>query len=116
MIFIYSFLFAGIVCGIAQIILDNTKLTPGHITSIFTVGGSILGFFGIYDYFISKCGAGATVLISNFGNQLYNGGITGYKESGFIGIFTGLLQNSSAIIVGAIVFAFILCLFFKPKN
>ena len=34
--FIYSFLFAGIVCLIGQIILDNTKLLPGHITSLFT--------------------------------------------------------------------------------
>lgn len=116
MIYLNAFLIAGFTCALAQIILDNTKLTPGHITSLFTVIGSLLGFFGIYDKLINKCGAGATVLISNFGNQLYNGGITGYKEEGFLGIFTGLLQNSSAIIVGAITFAFILSLFFKPKS
>lgn len=116
MSFLYAFLLAGIVCAIAQIIIDNTKLSPGHITSIFTVGGAILGFFGVYDWLILECGAGATVLISNFGNQLYQGGISGYKESGFIGIFTGLLENSSAIIVGAITFAFILSVFFKPKS
>lgn len=116
MIFVYAFLFSGLVCALAQIILDNTKLSPGHITSMFTVGGAILGFLGIYEKLIEKCGAGATVLISNFGNQLYQGGITGYKESGFVGIFSGLLQNSSVIIVGAITFAFVLSLFFKPKS
>lgn len=116
MTFIYAFLLCGLVCGVGQLIIDNTKLSPGHITSLFTVCGAVLGFFGIYEYLITKCGAGATILISNFGNQLYQGGITGYKEGGFIGIFTGLLQNSSAIIVAAIVFAFILSIFFKPKS
>lgn len=44
MIYIYSFLFTGFVCLIGQLILDNTKLTPGHITSIFVVVGSALVF------------------------------------------------------------------------
>lgn len=114
--FIYAFLFAGTVCGIGQIILDNTKLTAGHITSIFTVIGSILSFLGIYPILINKCGSGATILISNFGNALYQGGINGYKSNGVIGIFTGLLTNSSALIVGAIVFAFFLSIFFKSKS
>ena len=47
--FILSFLFCGLVCLIAQIILDNTKLTPGHITTIFVIIGAILGGIGLYD-------------------------------------------------------------------
>ena len=47
--FIYSFLFAGILCLIGQIILDNTKLLPGHITSLFVVIGAALDTFSIYD-------------------------------------------------------------------
>ena len=42
-----SFLFCGAICLIAQIILDNTKLTPGHITSIFVVLGALLDTFNI---------------------------------------------------------------------
>ena len=37
MTYLNSFLFAGFVCLIGQIILDNTKLTAGHITSMFVV-------------------------------------------------------------------------------
>ncbi len=114
--FIYAFLFAGSMCLIAQIILDNTKLTPGHITSMFTVLGTVLAFFNIYPMLIEKAGGGASVLISNFGNMLYAGGLAGYKSSGFLGIFTGLLTKSSAAIVSAIVFAFVLALIFKPKS
>ena len=43
---IKSFIFTGAICAIAQIIKDHTNLTSGHITSLFVVIGSILGFFG----------------------------------------------------------------------
>lgn len=114
--FVLAFLFAGTACALAQIILDNSKLTPGHITSLFTVGGSFLSFLGIYDQLIDKFGAGATVLISNFGHMLYSGAIQGYTEEGFLGIFTGLLCNSSAALTGVIVFSFIASLLFKSKD
>ena len=54
MIYVYSFLFAGFVCMIGQLILDNTKLTPGHITSLFVIIGSALDVFNIYDKNITK--------------------------------------------------------------
>lgn len=114
--FILAFLFAGTVCGIGQIILDNTKLTPGHITSLFTCLGTFLSFLGIYDKLIKVVGAGATVLISNFGHLLYQGGLEGFHEEGILGLFSGLLCKSSLAIVGAIVFSFIFSLLFKPRD
>ena len=45
MLYLNSFLFCGIVCLIGQLILDNTKLTPGHITTIFVVLGCFLDVF-----------------------------------------------------------------------
>ena len=53
---LYSFLFCGLICVIAQLILDNTKLTPGHITSIFVVIGSFLDTFSIYDKIVEIVG------------------------------------------------------------
>lgn len=116
MIFLNAFILAGGVCAIGQIILDNTKLTPGHVTSLFTALGALLSFFGIYDKLISWAGAGATVLISNFGHMLYSGGLIGLKENGILGVFTELLSKSSAAIVSAIVFSAILSFIFKPKD
>lgn len=114
--FLNAFLFAGFACAIAQVILDNSKLTPGHITSIYTAIGAFLSFLGVYDNLIEKFGAGATVLISNFGHNLYSAAIEGYYEEGILGIFTNMLTKSSAAIVGAVVFAFLVALIFKPKN
>ncbi len=116
MILFRAFLVTGLFCLAAQIILDNTKLTPGHITSLFTVLGSLLSFLGVYEKLIKWGEAGATVLISNFGHLLYQAGINGYHEYGVIGFFTGLLQKSSAAIVSAVVFSFLFALVFKPKN
>lgn len=116
MIFFKAFLLSGLICLLGQIILDNTKLTPGHVTSIFTVCGAILSFFGIYEKMIAWGGAGATVVISNFGHLLYQAGVAGFKEFGILGFFSGLLTKSSAAIVSAIIFAFLFALVFKPKD
>lgn len=116
MIFIWAFLIAGAFCAIAQIILDNTKLTPGHITSLFTVLGAVLAFFGIYEELINLAGGGASTIISNFGYLLYAGAYEGYLANGFLGIFTGMFVKGGAAVVGAIVFAALLTLFFKPKD
>lgn len=114
--YLLAFLFAGTSCLIAQVILDNTKLTPGHITSIFTVGGAFLSFLGIYEKLISRFGAGATVLISNFGHVLYSGAMEGYFKDGLLGIFTNILAKASAALSAVIVFSFLVLLFFKPKD
>lgn len=116
MTFIWAFIIAGLFCLVAQIILDNTKLTPGHITSIFTVIGAILAFFGLYERLIKLAGGGATSLISNFGYLLYQGALEGYKSMGILGIFSGMLTKGGAAIVGAVAFAAILTLFFNPKD
>ena len=114
--YLYSFLFAGLCSLIAQIVSDNTKLTPGHITSIFTVIGVILSFFGIYDELIKYCSAGATVIISNFGHLLYQGVIEGYIKYGIVGLFTGLYSKCSAALSSVIIFSFIAAMIFKPKD
>ncbi len=116
MTFIYAFLLVGFICLIGQIILDNTKLTPGHVTSIFVVIGAILGFFNLYEPLRELAGAGASLPIMSFGDLLYNGALEGFKEFGILGIFKGIFTLVSAGITASIVFAFIFTIFFSPKE
>ena len=116
MIYIYSFLFAGIVCLIGQILLDFTKLKPGDVTSLFVVIGAFLDIFGIYDYFVTKFGAGAMVVITSFGHLLIHGALLEAKEAGFLGLFTGMFNLTATGITSTIIFSFIVSLVFKPKN
>ncbi len=114
--YLQAFLFAGFVCLICQVVLDNTKLTPGHITSGMTVIGAFLSFLGVYDKIVSWCGAGATTLISNFGHMLYSAGMAGYNESGILGLFSSMLCSSGIAIVSVVIFSFVFTLIFKPKD
>ena len=116
MIYLYSFLFCGLICLIGQIILDNTKLTPGHITSIFVVFGSFLDIFSIYDKIVRVVGGGALVPITSFGHLLSHGAMMKANNLGFIGIAMGMFDFTASGITSAIFFAFIFSLFFKPKN
>lgn len=116
MIYLYSFLFAGLVCLIGQIILDNTKLTPGHITSIFVVVGAFLDTFSIYDKIIQYVGGGALVPITSFGHLLIHGALAKAQDLGFIGLVMGMFDLTASGITSAIVFTFIFALFFRPKD
>lgn len=116
MIYLNAFIFAGIVCLIGQIILDNTKLTPGHVTTIFVVVGAFLDIFSIYDKFVLWAGGGALVPITSFGHLLIHGAIEKANEFGIIGLAMGMFDLTSSGIISAIVFSFLLSLIFKPKD
>ena len=87
---------------ISQIILDHTKLTPGHITSLLVVLGAFLDSFHIYYSLIQMVGGGAQLPITSFGHSLTHAALMGANKSGFIGLFTGMFDLTSAGISGAI--------------
>lgn len=116
MIFLKAFLVGGLICLIAQVILDNTKYSPGHVLSAFTVVGGILGGLGWYDRLIDFAGAGATLPISSFGNALVKGALQEAQTHGLIGILTGMFELTSAGITAAILFGFLTALVFNPKS
>jgi stage V sporulation protein AE len=101
---------------VSQLILDNTKLTPGHVTSLFVVIGAALDLAGIYDKIVLYCGAGAIIPITSFGHLLIHGAMDIANENGVIGLALGIFNLTSAGISVAVVSAFILALLFKPKH
>ncbi len=116
MIYLNAFLVCGVISMLGQIILDNTKLTPGHITSMFVVIGAILSFLGIYEVIREYSLVGSSIPITSFGNALYQASLEGFKENGFIGMFNNILSTTSAGISGAIFFGFIFSIFFKARD
>ena len=114
--YIKSFIFCGLVCALAELILSKTKLTPGHMTTLFVVIGSFLDVFNIYDKFIEWAGGGALVPITSFGHLLIHGAIEKASETNFMGLLTGMLNLTAAGITSAIIISFYLSLIFKPKD
>ena len=114
--YIMAFLFSGLVCFLAQMIYDNSKLTPGHITSLFVVLGSFLYLFHIYDKLVEIFHAGALIPITSFGHSLMHGAMAATEEYGIFGIAMGMFDLTAAGITAAILFGFLVAIIFKPKS
>lgn len=113
--FAKAFAVGGLICMIAQIVINYTDLTAGRILVTFMLVGVALQGLGLYQYIVDFGGAGATVPISGFGYLLANGAIRG-AEKGFFGAFTGALSAASAGVSAAIIFSFIMAMIFKSKS
>lgn len=116
MTYVYAFLFCGFVCLIAQLILDNTKLTPGHVTSLFVIIGAFLDVFGIYDKIVLYAGAGALLPITSFGHLLIHGAMETASDLGTLGLAFGVFNLTSAGISVALFLSFVFALIFKPRH
>ena len=117
MTYLLSFFVCGFICVIGQVIYDNTKFTPGHITSLFVVIGSFLDLFGIYDKLLEISRVGASLPITSFGHSLMHAANQAMLNGkGIIGVASGLFDMTSTGITSAILFAFLTAVIFKPKS
>lgn len=113
--YLWCFIIGGVLCIIAQILIDKTKLTPARILVLYVTVGTILGGLGLYKYLVDFAGAGATVPLTGFGYNLAKGAIEGVKETGIIGAFTGGVKAAAGGIAAAVFFGYIASLISKPK-
>ncbi len=113
--FLKAFAVGGLICMIAQVVINYTDLTAGKILVLFMLAGVALQGLGLYQYIVEFAEAGATVPISGFGYLLANGGMRG-AESGFFGAFTGALSAASGGISAAVIFSFLMAMIFKSKS
>ncbi len=113
--YLKAFLIGGLICALAQILLDRTKLMPGRIMVLLVCSGAVLGALQIYQPFQEFAGAGASVPLIGFGNLLWNGVREAVDKEGFIGIFLGGFKASAAGISAALIFGYLASLIFDPK-
>ena len=116
--YVRAFLVGGILCVIAQILIDRTKLAPARILVTYVVAGVVLGGIGIYQPLVDFAGAGATVPLTGFGYLISKGVKEAVDEQGLLGALTGGLRASAGGISAALVFGYLACLITrgKPKN
>ena len=116
--YVRAFLVGGILCVIAQILIDRTKLTPARILVTYVVAGVVLGGMGVYKPIVDFAGAGATVPLTGFGYLISKGVKEAVDEQGLLGALTGGLRASAGGISAALVFGYLACLIAggKPKN
>lgn len=113
--FIKAFVVGGLICAIAQVVINFTELTAGKILVLFMLAGITLTALGLYQPLVEFAGAGATVPISGFGYLLANGAMRGAQE-GLYQALTGALAAASAGVSAAVIFSFIMALIFKSHT
>ena len=113
---LWAFLVGGAICGLGQILIDLTKLTPARILTGYVVAGVLLTAVGLYQPLVDFANAGATVPLTGFGYSLATGVEQVVDKYGLIGALSGGLTATAAGIAAAITFALLMALIFKPGD
>lgn len=114
--YLKAFVVGGLICVIAQIIIDKTKVTPARILVGMVVSGVFLTAIGIYEPLAEFAGAGATVPLSGFGYLMAKGTAEAVKNQGLLGAISGGLTAGAAGIAAAIFCGYTAALFVKSKD
>ena len=113
--FIKAFVIGGIICVLAQLLMEKTKLMPGRIMVLLVCTGVILGALQIYEPFLDFAGSGASVPLTGFGYQLWKGVKEMIDQDGLIGLYRGGFKMAAVGTTSALVYAYLASLMFQPK-
>ena len=92
--YLQAFLVGGLICALAQILLDRTKMMPGRIMVLLVCTGAVLSFLTLFEPLQEFAGAGASVPLIGF---------------------MGGMKACAAGISAALIFGYLSGLIFKPK-
>lgn len=113
--YVWAFIVGGLLCVIAQVLIDRTKLTPARILVSYVVVGVVLTAVGVYEPLIELAGNGASTPLSGFGYQLAKGVEKAVDERGLVGALTGGISATAAGITAAMVSAVVCAVLFRGK-
>ena len=113
--YIWAFFVGGILCIIAQVLIDKTNLTPARILVVYVVAGVVLGAVGLYKPLLDLAGAGAATPLTGFGYLVSKGVREAVDERGLLGVLTGSLTAAAGGTAAALCFGYLAALIFKGK-
>ena len=114
--FLWAFVIGGVLCVIAQILIDKTALTPARILVAYVCLGVLLTAIGVYQPLVDLAGCGATTPLTGFGYSIARGVEKAVGERGAVGILTGGLTATSGGITLSLFMGLTMALFFKGKQ
>ena len=112
---LWAFLVGGVVCVIAQLLIDYTALTPARILVLYVVTGVILGAVGLFTPHQDFGGAGVTGTLVGFGGNIAEGTKEAIAQKGLLGALTGPLTAAAAGTTAALVFGYLAAILFRSK-
>ena len=113
--YVNAFWTGGVICALAQILLDRTKMLPGRIMVLLVCSGCVLGALQVYEPFVEFAGAGATVPLLGFGNNLWKGMKKSVDAYGFLGLFRGGFSACAVGLSAALIFSYLGSFIFRSR-
>lgn len=113
---ILAFISGGVICVIAQVLIDLTRLTPARILVIYVSVGVLLFGIGIYEPMKEIFGSGVSVPLIGFGANIALGVRDAVDKDGLIGALTGGLTASAAGITAALILGLLASIICKTKS
>ena len=109
------FVAGGLLSGIAQVLIDLTKLTPAKILVLYVCLGVLLFAVGVYTPLEEIFGAGVSLPLIGFGATIARGVKEAVDKEGFLGTFMGGFKAGAVGTSAALIFGYIASLIFEPK-
>lgn len=113
---ILTFISGGVICVIAQLLIDLTRLTPARILVTYVSLGVLIFAVGAYEPMYEIFGAGVSVPLIGFGANIARGVREAVEGEGLIGVLTGGLTASAAGITAALLCGLFASILFKTKS
>lgn len=113
--YVIAFVVGGIICALAQALMEKTKMLPARIMVLLVCTGCVLGAIGWYKPLKEFAGAGASVPLLGFGNILWEGMKDAIDREGFLGLFMGGFEACALGVSAALILSYLAAWIFKPK-
>lgn len=113
---ILTFISGGLICVVAQLLIDLTRLTPARILVLYVSVGVAIFAIGLYEPMFEIFGAGVSVPLIGFGANIARGVRDAVDKDGLIGVLTGGLSASAAGITAALILGLLSSIIFKTKS
>jgi stage V sporulation protein AE len=110
-----TFVSGGLICVIAQLLIDLTRLTPARILVCYVSFGVLLYSVGFYDPLFKIFGCGVSVPLIGFGAAIGRGVKEAVEKDGLLGALSGGLSATAVGITTALVAGLFFALFTKGK-
>lgn len=113
---ILTFVSGGVICVIAQLLIDLTRMTPARILVTYVSLGVLIYAVGAYEPLYKIFGTGVSVPLIGFGANIARGVQRAVESEGLIGVLTGGLTSSAAGITAALLSGLFASILFKTKS
>ena len=112
--YLIAFVTGGLICALAQIILDTTNLKAAHILVALVCLGALLNGVGLYEPFQKFAGAGALVPVLGVGCSITKGLLADSERLGWEGLFTGAFEITGLGLAASVVLSSLTALLRQP--